>query len=145
MNCDPRQKPPDIGTVRELQLREVCATAQVALFHIAPPTTVPALMSPQDHSLALIEIGNLGPTLLVVDRCAKAAGVRIVGIEGTGAAEQCIKLLGSTDAVRAAAEAGVELGKQMGTFAAYSMLPNPRRNPRTQPAAARMVAHVTAF
>jgi microcompartment protein CcmL/EutN len=78
-----------------------------------------------DQSLALIEIGNLGPTLLVADRCAKAAGVRIVGIEGTGAAEQCIKLIGSTDAVRAAAEAGVELGKQMGTFATYTLLPNP--------------------
>ncbi|RIK77630.1 MAG: hypothetical protein DCC68_16860 [Planctomycetota bacterium] len=84
------------------------------------------MMPATDNSLALIEIGNLAPTLLVADRCAKAAGVRIVAIEGTGAAEQCIKLLGPTDAVRAAAEAAVALAKTMGTASTHVVLPNPR-------------------
>jgi ethanolamine utilization protein EutM len=78
------------------------------------------------HSLALVEIGNLAPALVVADRCAKTADVRIVAIEGTGAAEQCIKLLGPTDAVRAAAEAAVALGRSMGTSAAFTVLANPR-------------------
>jgi carbon dioxide concentrating mechanism protein CcmO len=78
------------------------------------------------NSLALIEIGNLAPTLVVADRAAKAAGVQIVGIEGTGAAEQCIKLVGPTGAVRAAAEAAVALAKTMGSAATLTILPNPR-------------------
>ena len=76
-------------------------------------------------SLALLEIGNLTPALIVADRCAKAAGVRIVGIEGTGAAEQCIKLMGETGAVREAAEQGVALGQQMGTTARMTVIPAP--------------------
>src|SRR5436190_13967449 len=76
------------------------------------------------NSLALLEIGNLSPALIVVDRCAKAAGVRVVGVESADPA-QCIKLLGSADAVRAAAEAGVALAKQMGTSAVWSVLAGP--------------------
>lgn len=83
-------------------------------------------MPPSAQSLALIEIGNLAPALVAADRCAKAADVRIVAIEGTGAAEQCIKLLGPTGAVRAAAEAAVAAAKTMGTSAAFTVLPNPR-------------------
>ncbi|MEX0585848.1 MAG: BMC domain-containing protein [Pirellulales bacterium] len=77
-------------------------------------------------SLALLEIGNLTPALLVADRAAKAAGVAIVAIESTGAAEQCIKLVGDAAAVRAAGEAGAELGRRMGTSVRLSVLPNPR-------------------
>lgn len=77
-------------------------------------------------SLALLEIGNLAPSFLVADRCAKAAGVRIIGIESADGAGQTIKLLGATDALRAACEAAVELGKQMGTSALFSLLPAPR-------------------
>ncbi len=76
------------------------------------------------HSLALLEIGNLSPALVVADRCAKAAGVRVVGVESADPA-QCIKLLGSADAVRAAAEAGVALARQMGALAAWSVLAGP--------------------
>jgi ethanolamine utilization protein EutM len=76
------------------------------------------------HSLALLEIGNLSPALLVADRCAKAAGVRVVGVESADPA-QCIKLLGTADAVRAAAEAGVALARQMGSLAAWSVLAGP--------------------
>jgi microcompartment protein CcmL/EutN len=79
---------------------------------------------PPTPSLALVEIGNLTPALIVVDRCAKAAGVRVVGVESADPA-QCIKLLGSADAVRAAAEAGMELARRMGTSASMSVLPGP--------------------
>jgi ethanolamine utilization protein EutM len=77
-------------------------------------------------SLALLEIGNLSPALLVADRCAKAAGVRIIGIESTDAPAQCIKLVGSAADVRAAAEAGMALGKLMGTASLYCVMPAPR-------------------
>jgi ethanolamine utilization protein EutM len=76
-------------------------------------------------SLALLEVGNLAPSLLVVDRCAKAAGVRVLGVESADGAGQCIKLAGPADAVRAAGEAGVALAKQMGAPALLSVLAGP--------------------
>jgi microcompartment protein CcmL/EutN len=79
------------------------------------------------NSLALLEIGNLAPSLLVADCAAKAAGVRIIGIESSDSPLQCIKLLGATSAVREAAEAGVALARKMGTSASYAVMPAPRR------------------
>jgi ethanolamine utilization protein EutM len=77
------------------------------------------------QSLALLEIGNLAPAILAADRCAKAAGVRILGIEKTDGPAQCIKLVGPVDAVREAAERGAELGRQMGTTAFFTILAAP--------------------
>ena len=57
------------------------------------------------YSLALIEIGNLTPSLLVADYCAKAAGVHLLGIESTDGPQQCIKFAGPTADIVAAAEA----------------------------------------
>ena len=76
-------------------------------------------------SLALLEIGNLAPALIVADRAAKAAGVTIIGIESTDGAAQCIKLVGSADAVREAAETGAALGRLMGTTVEVTVLPGP--------------------
>ena len=76
-------------------------------------------------SLALLEIGNLVPALLVADRCSKAAGVRIIGIESTMGTQQCLKLAGSADAVREAGEAGMALARQMGARADLVVLPGP--------------------
>ncbi len=76
-------------------------------------------------ALALLEIGNLSPALIAADRCVKAAGVRIIGIESTDGAAQCIKLAGPADAVREAAEAGAAAGRQMGTTVFWSWLPGP--------------------
>lgn len=76
-------------------------------------------------SLALIEIGNLTPALMVADLCAKAAGVHILGIESTDGAEQCLKLVGLTGEVMHAAEQGVALARRMGSTAFYSVLPAP--------------------
>ena len=79
------------------------------------------------QSLVLMEIGNLTPALVVADRCAKAAGVRIVGIESTMGAEQCIKLAGSVDDVHEAARAGVALARHMGAEADLVVLAGPLR------------------
>lgn len=76
-------------------------------------------------SLALLEIGNLSPAMLVADRCSKAAGVHLLGIESTDGPEQCIKLVGSVADVTHAAEAGAELARQMGSTAFVSVLPAP--------------------
>lgn len=78
-------------------------------------------------ALALLEIGNLAPAFIAADRCVKAAGVKIVGIESTDGAAQCIKLGGPPDAVREAAEAGAAAGRQMGTTVFWSWLPGPRQ------------------
>lgn len=82
-------------------------------------------MPPNTQSLALIEIGNLTPALLVADKCAKAAGVHLLGIESTDGPEQCIKLVGSTADVTYAAEAGAELARLMGSTAMVSVLAAP--------------------
>lgn len=76
-------------------------------------------------SLALLEIGNLAPALLVTDRCAKAAGVRVLGIESADSAAQCIKLIGAAGDVREAAEQGLALARAMGTTAELVVMPAP--------------------
>jgi microcompartment protein CcmL/EutN len=76
-------------------------------------------------SLGLLEIGNLAPALLVADRCVKAAGVHILGIESADSAAQCIKLVGSTGDVREACEVGLALGRRMGTTAELFVMPAP--------------------
>jgi len=76
-------------------------------------------------SLALLEIGNLTPALIVADRCAKAANVEIVGIESADGAQQCIKLSGSAADVREAGEQGVALARRMGAAALLVVMPGP--------------------
>lgn len=80
------------------------------------------------RSLAFLEIGNLTPALVVADRCVKAAGVEIVGIESTMGAEQTIKLSGSTADVQAAGEAGVELARRMGSDATLVVIAGPDKD-----------------
>ncbi len=77
------------------------------------------------YSLALLEVGNLTPALLVADRCLKASGVRLLGIESTDGPEQCIKLAGTTAEVVLAAEQGAELARLMGSRALVTVLPAP--------------------
>ena len=78
-----------------------------------------------NEALALLEIGNLSPALIVADHCAKAAGVHILGIESADSAAQCIKLVGSPDDVREAALAGAALGRKMGTTAEFVVMAGP--------------------
>lgn len=79
----------------------------------------------QRLSLALLEVHNLAPALMVADACVKTAGVRIVGIESTDGPQQCLKLVGETGAIMAAAERGAEVAKRMGSICTVSILPAP--------------------
>ncbi len=76
-------------------------------------------------SLALLEVANLTPALVVCDRCLKAAGVRLLSIESTDSPDQCIKLLGRTADVIHAGEAGLALARRMGSRASLSIFPAP--------------------
>src|ERR1700732_5082712 len=79
----------------------------------------------RSFSVALLEVATLAPALVVADRCLKAAGARLLGIESTDSADQCIKLVGETGAVMQAAQVGVELAHRMGSRATFSVLPAP--------------------
>src|SRR5688572_25371527 len=87
----------------------------------------PVILGPKSPrlALALLEVGNLAPSLLVADRCAKASGVTIAGIESADSAGQCIKLVGSPADVREAGEMGLALARQMGTTAELVVMPGP--------------------
>src|SRR5271170_4359066 len=76
-------------------------------------------------SLALLEVSNLAPSFIVADACSKAANVRILGIESTDGAAQCIKLVGPVADVQAAAERGMTLAKLMGSTAFCSVMAAP--------------------
>ena len=77
------------------------------------------------ESLALLEIDNLSPALLAVDVCLKSADVRLLGIESTDGAAQCLKLAGPTSAVIEAAERGRAAAEAMGTVTSLVVLPAP--------------------
>lgn len=76
-------------------------------------------------SLALLEVNNLTPSFIVADACSKTSNIRIMGIESTDGAAQCIKLIGKVADVQAAAERGMELAKKMGSFASYAVMAAP--------------------
>lgn len=77
------------------------------------------------RSLALIEVGFLSPTFLVTDRCLKAADVRVVGIENVDNGELCLKLLGSTSAVREASSVAESVARAMHVAVRVSILAAP--------------------
>lgn len=77
-------------------------------------------------SLALLEVNNLAPTFIVADACSKTANIRILGIESTDGAAQCIKLIGNVADVQSAAERGMELAKKMGSSAFCTVMAAPR-------------------
>lgn len=79
----------------------------------------------EQKSLALLEVANLSPALMVADVCAKSAGVHILGIESTDGADQCIKLVGRMADVMMAAERGKAIAQTMGSDAFLTVLPAP--------------------
>ena len=81
-------------------------------------------------SLALLEIANLTPALLVADRCCKTAGVEILGIESTMGAEQCLKLSGGVADVVEAGRQGMALVEQMGSRASFTVITGPTERAR---------------
>jgi len=76
-------------------------------------------------SLALLEVSNLSPSFIVADRIAKAAGVRLLGIESSDSAGQCLKFAGSVGDVQHAAEMGARVAREMGAECFVSILPAP--------------------
>ena len=94
-----------------------------ALQGSAESITIPAMTDA--FSLALLEVDNLTPSLVVVDVCSKAAGVRLLGVESTDGAAQCIKLAGPTAAVTHAAQAGEAAARRMGSNTMLSVMPAP--------------------
>lgn len=77
------------------------------------------------QSLALLEVSNLSPALIVADRVVKGTNVQIVCIESTDGQMQCIKLLGSPADVQSAAEEGAALAQQMGAPSSWTVLSRP--------------------
>lgn len=77
------------------------------------------------YSLALLEVGNLSPALMVADICSKAAGVHLMGIESTDGADQCIKLVGPAGDVEHAVREGEALARKMGSRTLLTVLPAP--------------------
>ena len=89
-------------------------------------------------SLALLEIDNLSPTLIIADQCVKTAQVEVLGIESTMGSQQCLKLAGSPANVRIAAEMARDIALTMGSKADLVVMPGPTDKTRevaTQPPA----------
>lgn len=78
-------------------------------------------MTSTGDAIALLEVGHLTPAVVAADVCAKAASVRIVGIESTNGAPQCIKLMGPVGDLR-----GAEAARRMKTTVDVTVLPGPR-------------------
>jgi microcompartment protein CcmL/EutN len=67
-----------------------------------------------DDALGLLETTGLTPALAALDVMEKTAGVRVLQAELNDFLGVCIKLLGATDAVMTALEAGRKTAAQMG-------------------------------
>lgn len=76
-------------------------------------------------ALALLEVSNLTPALVVADRATKAAGVELLGVESADGRPQCIKLRGPAGAVAEAGRQAVELARRMGADARLVVLAGP--------------------
>ena len=83
-------------------------------------------MTSTGDAIALLEVGHLTPALLAADVCAKAVEARIVGIESTNGAPQCIKLMGPVGDLRGAVRRGAEAARRMKTTVDVTVLPGPR-------------------
>jgi len=76
-------------------------------------------------SIALLEVSNLAPAFMAADICVKSAGVRLLGIESTDGADQCIKIVGSIAEVRHAAETAQQAAERMGSTTSLTVLGAP--------------------
>src|SRR6516165_654159 len=104
--------------------RRVCYV-DAAEFGATGPSIIVNMPESDAYSLALLEVGNLTPALMVADLCVKAAGVHLMGIESTDGPQQCLKLAGTTADVTHAARAGRLLAEKMGSTGLVSILPAP--------------------
>ena len=74
-------------------------------------------------SVAVLEVRQLSTALVVADVCAKAANVRIVGIESNAKGDVAIKLVGPTADAEACFAAGKRAAESMHAFFAGALLP----------------------
>ena len=75
------------------------------------------------ESFGLVEVHGLSAALVVADVMAKAADVRMPGIESNTACGMGIKVAGSTGDVRAAVEAGEAISRQMNAHIGHVVWP----------------------
>ncbi len=86
-------------------------------------------MAAKDHNaLGLIETRGLVAAIEAADAMAKAADVRILGVENTVAAYMTVQVSGETAAVQAAVDAGVIAASQVGEVIASHVIPRPSRS-----------------
>ena len=80
-------------------------------------------MTEESLSVAVLEVRQLSTGVVVADVCAKAANVRLVGIESNTKGDVAIKLVGSTADVEASFVAGKNAAESMHAFFAGTLLP----------------------
>ena len=73
--------------------------------------------------MAVLEVRQLSTACVVADVCAKAANVRIAGIESNAKGDMAIKIVGHTADVQASLEAGRAAACSMHAFFAGTCLP----------------------
>lgn len=78
------------------------------------------------QALGLVEISGLSTAVVVADTMAKAANIRILEIENTkGLGYMTIKITGDVGAVKAAVDAGSQIGLINGKLVSCKVIPRP--------------------
>lgn len=78
------------------------------------------------QSLGLVEIIGMSTAVFVADAMIKAANVQIIEMENSkGLGYMTIKIQGDVGAVKAAVDAGCQLGRICGKLAGYKVIPRP--------------------
>lgn len=78
------------------------------------------------QALGLVEISGLSTAVVVADTMAKAANIRILEIENTkGLGYMTIKITGDVGAVKAAVDAGSQIGVINGQLVSCKVIPRP--------------------
>lgn len=78
------------------------------------------------QALGLVEISGLSTAVVVADTMVKAANIRILEVENTkGLGYMTIKAEGDVGAVKAAVDAGCQIGRMYGKLVSWKVLPRP--------------------
>lgn len=83
------------------------------------------------NALGLIEIGGWSPSMVVLDKLEKTAGVELFQIELNDLAGAMIKITGPLGDVRAAIEAGRAVAESMQAVCVTDIIPNPEPRGRS--------------
>lgn len=78
------------------------------------------------YSIGIFEFDNMVACLVAMDAAAKAADIRVQGVERNRLkAGACVKIRGSVSDVRAAMEAALTAGAAYGTLTGKHVIPAP--------------------